>query len=242
MEAKAKRKNPTPKQKARLLQEVDSNCPFCDVSDAGLLEFHHIDENPSHTVLENLIALCPTCHSTIGDKISHEAIVSMKKNLAKKIKMKEDKNTTTIEINGSTVNNPVMGNHNKVTITVHKQVTKKVVEKYPEGSIGKDVTMHGYAAYLAARYTEYRKFDFQAKSEPFNIKMIFGKVMKDFKVGGYYHIPQTRFLELVTYLQTRIDRTVLAKVNKSKGHLKNYSSYEEYKQETNSEPKLIEVI
>ena len=131
-----------------------------------------------------------------------------------------------------------MGNNNTVNITVKKQITKKVIEKYPEGSIGRDVIMYGYAKHLADRYVEYKNFELKSKGKEFNYGMLYGKVKKDFKAGGFFHIPQTRFLELVEYLQVRIDRTILAKVNKSKGNTKNYSSLEDYKIENKIDPSV----
>jgi 5-methylcytosine-specific restriction endonuclease McrA len=86
-----KRINLTHRQKARLLQEANNECPFCDISDAGVLEFHHIDGDSSHTVLDNLIALCPTCHSKIGDTITDEVVVKMKEKLQKGFKRNEEK-------------------------------------------------------------------------------------------------------------------------------------------------------
>lgn len=235
----AKRVNPTHRQKARLLQEAKSQCAFCDFSDAGRLEFHHIDENSLNTVEENLIAVCPNCHSSIGEKkISQLEVISRKQELQKGNKMKEEKNTTKIKIKESTLNNPVLGNNNTVSITVNKQVTKKVVEKYPEGSIGRDVIMYGYAKHLADRYVEYKNYELKSKGQEFNYPMLYGKVKKDFKAGGFFHIPQTRFLELVEYLQIRIDRTVLAKINKSKGRTKNYSTFEEYQIENKIPPSV----
>jgi hypothetical protein len=142
--------------------------------------------------------------------------------------------------NNTTVHNNVNNSVNKsVNITVKKQVTKKVIEKYPEGSIGRDVIMYSYAKYLADRYVEYRKYDL---NEPFKYQVLYGSVMKKFKVGGFFYVPQTRFLDLVVDLQGRIDRTILAKVNKSKGQLKNYSTYEAYKIEMGEKPKMIDLI
>ena len=228
---KETRKNPPYRMKIRLVQESNNSCAFCNFSDAGRLEFHHIDEDPSNTIVENLIAVCPNCHSSIGEKaITNEEVIARKQELQKKLNMKEDKNSTKIKIKDSTLNNPVIGNDNTVNITVKKQVTKKIVEKYPEGSIGRDVLMYGYAKRMADRYADYKNYDLKKKGEVFNYSSFYKKVMNDFRAGGYFHIPQTRFLELVEYLQKRIDGTVLGKINKSKG-TKNYSTFEEYKLE-----------
>ncbi len=44
-----------------LLIEARGVCGWCNRS-APSFDFHHIDANPSRTILENLIALCGTCH------------------------------------------------------------------------------------------------------------------------------------------------------------------------------------
>lgn len=227
---KGKRKNPSYRLKVRLIQETDGNCSFCDFSDAGRLVFHHIDENPANTVFDNLIAVCPNCHSSIGEgTIKTENVRIRKEELKTGRAKKTDRTAMSIQIKESNLNNPVIGNNNTVNITVRKQKTKKVVEKYPEGSIGRDVIMYGYAKYLADRYAEYKSFELKQLGKKFNYPAFYGKVKKDFKSGGFFQIPQSRFFDLVTYLQARIDRTKLSRVNKGKGIEKNYSSFEEYK-------------
>ncbi|WP_199758353.1 HNH endonuclease [Flavobacterium microcysteis] len=54
-----------PKFKALLQKEINSKCPLCPNEDVGHFEIHHIDENPENNNLENLLMLCPTCHSKI---------------------------------------------------------------------------------------------------------------------------------------------------------------------------------
>lgn len=53
------------KVRAELQQEIGSVCPFCDNTDVGHFEIHHIDENPSNNDTGNLLLLCPVCHSKI---------------------------------------------------------------------------------------------------------------------------------------------------------------------------------
>lgn len=73
------------KVRAELQLEIDSNCPFCPSKDVGHFEIHHIDENPSNNDIENLIMLCPTCHSKItkGD-ITKQAVLVKKKTVNNK--------------------------------------------------------------------------------------------------------------------------------------------------------------
>ena len=86
---KTKRKNPTYRQKVRLLQESKNRCSFCDFSDAGRIQFHHIDENSSNTILENLISVCPNCHSHIGEKeITKKEVLARKQALKIEFKSK----------------------------------------------------------------------------------------------------------------------------------------------------------
>ncbi|WP_430408558.1 HNH endonuclease [Kordia sp.] len=62
------------KVRAELQKEISSACPFCDSQDVGHFEIHHIDENPSNNLIENLLLLCPTCHSKVtkGDIITSQ--------------------------------------------------------------------------------------------------------------------------------------------------------------------------
>lgn len=70
------------KIRAILQQEINSKCPFCENLDVGHFQIHHIDENPDNNVEENLILICPTCHSKITKRdISIEEVVKIKSNL-----------------------------------------------------------------------------------------------------------------------------------------------------------------
>tara|TARA_R110002050_G_C8743373_1_gene498303 strand:+ start:63 stop:758 length:696 start_codon:yes stop_codon:yes gene_type:complete len=72
------------KTKALLQKEINSECPFCENKDVDHFQVHHIDENPENNKKENLIMLCPNCHSKItkGD-ISEEIVMNRKKELKK---------------------------------------------------------------------------------------------------------------------------------------------------------------
>lgn len=74
------------KVRAELQLEINSQCPFCMSKDVGHFEVHHIDENPSNNSINNLLLLCPTCHSKItkGD-ISKESVILKKKNIGENV-------------------------------------------------------------------------------------------------------------------------------------------------------------
>ncbi len=82
---KTKKRKAIPyKTKALLQKEINSNCPFCENKDVGHFQVHHIDENPENNSHDNLIMLCPNCHSKItkGD-LSKDLVVNRKKELKK---------------------------------------------------------------------------------------------------------------------------------------------------------------
>ncbi len=76
------------KVRAELQKEISSSCPFCRSKDVGHFEIHHIDEDPSNNYIENLLLICPTCHSKItkGD-IPIKKVKELKEN----IKFKKEK-------------------------------------------------------------------------------------------------------------------------------------------------------
>lgn len=102
---------------------------------------------------------------------------------------------------------------------------KKISIEAPSGTIGADQAACRYMQHLIKRYNDYAsqgtarraKFSYGAISN--NIETLFGAQWK--------LLPMKRWDEVITYLQSRIDRTFIAKVNKGKGQ-KSYSSYGEY--------------
>lgn len=65
---KKQRKNPTKAQVMALSARSNCECEVCNQSFKGMeniLQIHHIDGNRENTVEENLIHLCPNCHSII---------------------------------------------------------------------------------------------------------------------------------------------------------------------------------
>lgn len=72
------------KTKALLQKEISSKCPFCPSEDVDHFQIHHIDENKMNNQYDNLLMLCPTCHSKITKKnISFEQVISVKQKLIK---------------------------------------------------------------------------------------------------------------------------------------------------------------
>lgn len=138
----------------RLQKEVDSRCPFCDSDDVDHFQFHHIDENPENNEPANLLMLCPTCHSKVtkGD-IGRTEVEVTKKNLVQANRPERAKVGNVINFNGK-VGNAVVGDNNKVIVTVKQQTTRN---KYPTGSLGANNDKTNYISYLITRYHEYKE-------------------------------------------------------------------------------------
>ncbi len=220
-----KRKPVSNKVRALLQKENRSQCPFCANEDVDHFEVHHIDEDPNNNDIQNLLLCCPLCHSKITKSDIERNLVIAAKN---KMKAKGDggvKMSARIINFRSKVENTIIGDHTTVNITARKSVKSK----YPEGCIGFDTLRANYTGYLIDRYHEYKEF--QEGKSGMNYAIFPSKIKAKFKIGKtrtIYNIPITRFEELASYIQTRIDGTLLAKSNKARGQSKNYESFDEY--------------
>lgn len=116
--------------------------------------------------------------------------------------------------------------------TINVSTSRKAVHVHPAaGTIGADQNASRYIQHLISRYNEF------ASKEPTRAsKFSYGAISKNIehKFGAQWKLlPMPAFADLCTYLQTRIDKTRFAKLNKSNGH-SSYSSFTKYTQEMQS--------
>lgn len=116
--------------------------------------------------------------------------------------------------------------------TINVRTSRKAVHVHPAaGTIGADQNASRYIQHLISRYNEF------ASKEPARAsKFSYGAISKNIehKFGAQWKLlPMAAFADLCTYLQTRIDKTRFAKLNKSNGH-SSYSSFTKYTQEMQS--------
>ncbi len=212
------------KIRAELQKEISSICPFCDNSDVGHFEIHHIDENPANNEIDNLILLCPICHS----KITKADIVQIEV-FKKKISLLQHKDNKINSIKNavnfnSKVDNAIVGDNINIAISHTKKIVK---QKYPEGCIGFDTVKANYIGYLIKRYNEYKEYE--VGKGQVNYAAFSAHLKKLYKIGPtrtLYNLQIEKFDELVNYIHLRIDKTKLAKI-KGQGH-KNYSCFLDY--------------
>lgn len=101
----------------------------------------------------------------------------------------------------------------------------------PEGSIGSDLLMRNYTDHLITRYNEFAsKQKVRKGGKKFTWAAIHSHIKKEYKVGKWELVPITKFAELCTMLQKRIDETQLGCTNRGKGY-RNYSTLAEYRTE-----------
>ncbi len=115
-----------------------------------------------------------------------------------------------------------VGNHTTVRI-----VKGRKSSVYPDGCIGADLPRRNYVKYLVERYNRYREADASfGRKDRFHYAVLFKNIESKFKAPLYF-IPENRFGELVDYLHSRIDKTILGRRNNGRG-IRNYESFDEY--------------
>jgi hypothetical protein len=127
--------------------------------------------------------------------------------------------------------------HNSGTInaeSLHVGDTIRIVKgsrraaPYPDGCIGADLPKRNYIKYLVERYHNYREADTDfGRKTRLRYAVIFKNIETKFKAPTYF-IPENRFAELVDYLYSRIDNTILGRRNNARG-IRNFESFDEYK-------------
>jgi len=212
------------KVRAELQKEIGSLCPFCDTTEVGHFEIHHIDENPSNNDQGNLLLLCPICHSKITKGDIPQIEVFKKKIALIQYPLINKSSTGKVTTFNGTVHTPILGDNNTISI---KNVRKATKQKYPEGSLGYDTIKANYISHLIGRYNEYKEYEVGKGKLSYGVFP--SHLKKQYKIGPtrtLYNLPVEKFEELAVYIQSRINATKLAKI-KGKAH-KNYSSFEEY--------------
>jgi len=99
---------------------------------------------------------------------------------------------------------------------------------YPAGCIGSDLPKRNYVKYLVERYHRYREADASfGRTGRLHYATLFKNIEAKFKAPTYF-VPASRFEELVDYLHSRIDTTILGRRNHARG-IRNFESFDEYK-------------
>lgn len=138
--------------------------------------------------------------------------------------MKTAKNSFATTVVGG---NPTVINSSGV-VNLRSGGKSRAVQVYPPNAIGSDLLRRNYIRYLVQRYNQFKQADvsFGKAQSRFSYAVIFKNIETKFKAPTYF-IHVNLFDELVDYLQSRIDGTILGKRNRSKAH-RNYETFDEY--------------
>lgn len=189
---------------------------------------------------ENLILLCGDHHKTIDSKpetYTSDLLKQMKavhEEHAGRPELASDQVYAGILINSigsisieSNVGNIAIGSPGAILAqNLNIEARKSAVKVHPPtGTIGSDQRMARYIQHLINRYNEFASADRTRKT-----KFNYGAISKNIehKFGSQWKLlPVEKFEPLSDYLKGRIDRTLIARMNASKG-MKAYSSFEDF--------------
>lgn len=223
--AKQRKEIPRMTQK-KIYQEADSCCAFCQEREVSTLTIHHIDSNPENNMERNLILVCGNCHGRITHGVLSQADVMLKKNeLFWHGKSSGGRSLAPLSV--VVDNSVIMGSvANSITNIFAKNQPMKA-PPHPQGAIGADPAMKAYVDYLVKRYYDFRKADSSyGRTGRFSHAVIHSNIQN--ALGGKtFYLPEGKFVELVQFLQHRIDQTIQGKVNHKKG-VPNYHSFQEH--------------
>jgi hypothetical protein len=105
--------------------------------------------------------------------------------------------------------------HSIESLTIKSQSRKAPSVAPTSGSIGHDLHMRNYVLHLIERYNEFQKWD-TAKAGRGKYIVIGNAIKRRFGMKWDF-VPQSRFEELVSYLQERILGSKLGRINNARG-------------------------
>jgi hypothetical protein len=116
-----------------------------------------------------------------------------------------------------------------------KMPKKSLPKGHPSGTIGADMDMHNYVAYLVKRFNEFRRAaqKIYREKRPYPFSAIHVQIESEFGNPTYYN-HQNRFDDIVAFLKERIDGTPAGLRNQKLG-IRSYHSFEEHKESSGGE-------
>lgn len=202
----------------------------------GGSRYDPVQTEKERNAYENLILLCGDHHKLVDarpDQYSSEVLRELKQahqrkfgrsaregddSIAKSLLKSYVKTLKVERVSG----NVVVNDAKSVNI---RTVAKKVVVGPAPGTIGADQKLVRYIDYLIRKYIDF------ASKDPFQTRKFnpgrFRKNLEQKFRAHWKNLPVEKADDLTKYLQDCIDKTSLAKLNKSKG-VRAYSSMQEY--------------
>lgn len=228
---KSARKKPSKPVEHQVREQCGQACanPTCRIWSTATHELHHIDENRSNSVVENLILLCANCHKKQQSGLISEADVRLWKRIAEASQLPPPKGERPVE------SVQMRDNYGIAAKTVNISELKMTRERAAKGRrsitpglIEADADMRTYANYLVKRYIDWRKMGVKIDGRNFKAGSAHGILAEGFgSPDSVLLIPQTRFHVWVKQAQSKIDGTTWGKIHKSRSG-RNYHTWEEH--------------
>jgi hypothetical protein len=214
------------KVRATLQQEIASACPFCKDISVGHFQIHHIDENPSNNELNNLILVCPNCHSKITkNDISKIMVIRKKKELMKDFNQNLKYTSAPIFNINSPVKESIIGNVENIylnPINVNRQIIRpteihitqeqaSMIKKLIDDII--DIKIKAGKLPLAGMVSKAYQNQWTAFKNRFNIT-------------SYHLLPKEKYLDAETWLYQQVaqQKPKLRKTNRPEWRKRLYAS------------------
>ena len=215
-------RSPLPKRLEKaVFQQFGSQCAFCEENDVAALQIHHIEpyaEVNKHEI-ENLILVCANCHGRIDAGEIPKAAVYKRKHQAVSVSSlprRSPGNSIRLE---NSCNSGVIANQLTIKIGGRHRISVSA----PSGTIASHRDSRNYVKYLIDRYHEFKLAELGLAMK---YPVFYGAIKRAFG-AKWDHVPLERFEELVSFIQARIDKTLLGKNQRAKG-TERYRSFEGY--------------
>ena len=210
-----------------IFHEAASACPFCGDTTLVALQIHHIhpraDGGSNHR--SNLILCCASCHDKIeGQVITLSDVLRAKYELAagrlprrRSMEMPPLPNNV-VNFRGS--NSAVVAGHiDRVMISSPRRPRIQP----PSDVLAADADRRSYVKYLIDRYHEFKKAEVHGSMK---YEVLYASIKRKFGCKWDF-VPLGRFLDIVAYVQHRIDGTILGRNRRANGQ-RSYSSFHDY--------------
>lgn len=211
--SKTRRGIPARVQK-QLLVESGGKCARCGNSEPQQLEFHHIHGDPGDSDPSHLIVLCANCHAD-----ADRGFITRAKLYELKVKPSGPRERDRSESPALAI--VQHGDHSiaagrDVTI-VNKNTSKRAPPEPPRpGSVATSLDHRNYLEYLVKRYNEFIRWDRGPHADRGSYIVIRKAFEREFGCP-IRHLPLSRFEEAAAFLQGRILRTKVGRIQNSRG-------------------------
>lgn len=217
-----------------LLVKSGRRCALCHEFKGTKMEIHHIEavKDGGADDPDNLIPLCLDCHADVSSY--NEGHPKGRKYRPAELKKHRDQWFVHVAAGHVPMSNlpssvSIQGDHNiaagrDMHITnVHRSRKSSPAPVLP-GTVSCDPRMIGYLQYLARRYTDFKSWECKKAGKKLNGGFIHGAYLRELKYS-LRNTPVEMFPRAVEYLQSRINQTKLARMQKGQ---RLFSPFEEF--------------